>query len=252
MISVVILTKNEEHQIEACIRSVLWADEVIVIDDHSNDKTVAIAKELGAIVYDHALRENFAAQRNFGLEKTRGEWVLFLDADERISPELSREITEAISDEKNQCSGYACKRDDYLFGKRLRYGETGTRRFVRFAKRGRGKWKGRIHEVWEVSGRIKEFSAPIVHYPHQTISEFLREINFYTTVRAEELYDQNVQSNWLSILLYTKGKFLQNYFFKLGFLDGIPGIISAIMMSFHTFLVRSKLWLLQQKNRKTK
>ncbi len=137
-----------------------------------------------------------------------------------------------------------CKRTDYLFGRELKHGATGSGTFLRLARRNTGKWVGRVHEVWQVAGHIGTLHSPIRHFPHQTVTDFLHEINFYTTLRAEELYHHKITTNGWGILLHTKGKFFQNYFFKLGLLDGIPGLLSALMMSFHAFLVRGKLWLL--------
>jgi glycosyltransferase involved in cell wall biosynthesis len=247
MISAVILTKNEERTIRACIQSVLWCDEIVVIDDHSNDTTVALAKNAGALVYFHDVAGDFAAQRNFALQKARGEWVLFIDADERVSEALQAEIKTVISSRRNRYAGYFLRRTDYLWGKALKHGETAGVKILRLGRKEAGVWSGAVHEVWKIQGHRGELTEVLQHYPHQSVKEFLSEINYYTDLRAHELYKQKVKSSWWSILLFTKGKFFQNYVLKLGILDGIPGIISAVMMSFHSFLVRSKLWLLWQK-----
>jgi glycosyltransferase involved in cell wall biosynthesis len=247
MISVVILTKNEEKNIKECIESVLWCDEIIVVDDNSIDKTVEIARQLGSLVYFHDLERNFSGQRNFGLTKARHEWVLFVDADERVSEELRDEIRQTISARRNRYNGYYIKRTDVLWGKKLRHGESADTALVRLARKDSGSWIGKVHEVWKVSGYIGTFQGEMIHYPHQTVREFLAEINLYTDLRAEELYRLKVRSSGLSILFYTKAKFLQNYIVKLGILDGMPGLISAVMMSFHSFLVRAKLWLIWNK-----
>jgi glycosyltransferase involved in cell wall biosynthesis len=247
MISAVILTKNEEKNITDCIQSVLWCDDIIVIDDHSTDKTVELAKSAGAVVYFHDLANDFSAQRNFGIEKARGDWVLCIDADERITDELKKEIQEVIISRRNRYAGYILKRYDVLWGKTLHHGESAGIKLVRLGRKEAGKWVGPVHETWKLNGHIGELKSPLSHYPHKTVREFLTKINFYTDLRAEELYASKIKSTWWSIILYTKGKFFQNYILKRGFLDGIPGIISALMMCFHSFLVRSKLWLLWHK-----
>lgn len=246
MISVVILTKNEEKNIKEALASVLWCEEIVVIDDNSTDKTVEIAKQSGAVVYFRDLAGDFAAQRNFGLEKARGDWIFFLDADERVSEALKNEIQQTIASRRNRYNGYRIKRKDYMWGRELRHGETAGISLLRLGRKGNGKWVDSVHETWNITGHLGELHAPLQHYPHQSVREFLAEINFYTDLRAKELYRQKVKSSWVTILLYTKGKFFQNYLLRFGFLDGIPGLISAIMMSFHSFLVRSKLWLLWQ------
>jgi len=243
MISAVILTKDEEKNIEDCIKCLSFCDEVVVIDDNSSDKTVEIAKRLGAKVFVHPLENDFSQQRNFGLQKASGEWVLFIDADERVSKDLQKEILEIIKDDAHR-SGYYIKRYDDMWGKFVKYGETGNIYFLRLARKNSGKWIGKVHETWVSIGKTAELKNPLYHYPHVTVEEFLKEINFYSTIRAEELFENKVKTNWIQIILYPNAKFLVNYVLKRGFLDGIPGLVFALLMSFHSFLVRGKLWLL--------
>jgi glycosyltransferase involved in cell wall biosynthesis len=242
MVSVVILTKNEEKSIQRCLLSVSWADEKIVIDDFSEDKTVEIAKSMGAIVFKHPLENNFARQRNFGLEKATGDWILFLDADERISHSLQYEITTEINDSLNTTRGYYMKRMDTVWGKSLKHGEVGAVSLLRLGRKDAGIWKGKVHEVWKVKGNTESLKHPLYHYPHQSIQDFLREVNYYSTLRAEELSRKKKRVRAISVIAYPLGKFLFNYFIRLGILDGVPGFVIASMMSFHSFLVRGKVW----------
>lgn len=246
MISAIVITKNEEKNIKDCIKSLKWCDEIIIIDDNSTDKTLElIEKDEKIKIFKKELNNDFAEQRNFGLDKAKGEWVLFIDADERVSWELENEIKTVIN--KNNYDGFYVKRIDFMWGMKLEYGETGDIKLLRLAKINKGRWKGKVHEKWDINGKIGYLSNPILHYPHQTIGEFLQKINFYTSIRAKELYEQNKNANFLSIILYTKIKFLQNYILKLGFRDGIRGFIIAVIMSLHSFLVRSKLWSIRDK-----
>lgn len=246
-ISAVILARNEEMNIKACIESVAWCNEVIVIDDNSIDKTAKIATSLGATVYTRNLDANFAAQRNFGLEKALCDWILFLDADERVSSTLAFEIQGKITEPMDNYQGYYLKRLDTMWGRTLHFGETGSVTLLRLAKKGSGEWKGKVHEVWDVKGKTSILDNPLLHFPHQTLTSFLEEINFYTTLRAEELFEKKVKVSWWHILAYPKAKFFVNYFIKQGFRDGIPGLLVAILMSLHSFLVRGKLWVLWHK-----
>ncbi|HSX09757.1 MAG TPA: glycosyltransferase family 2 protein [Candidatus Saccharimonadales bacterium] len=248
MISAVILTKNEESNIEACLDSISWCDEKIVIDDHSTDKTVELAKKKGAKVYSRLMGNNFADQRNYGLSKTKGDWIFFIDADERVSSALWYEIMAHTSESIEDFSGFYIKRQDTMWGKVLQHGELGNIKLLRLARKNVGKWEGLVHEQWIVKGKTDTLKNSLDHYPHQTISEFLQEINFYTDLRAEELFKKRTQSNWFSIIAYPKGKFFINFFVLGGFLDGLPGLVFALMMSLHSFLVRGKLWLMWQKN----
>lgn len=251
MISIVILTKNEEKNILDCLDSVSWADEIVVVDDFSVDRTVEVIKMFSSKVklFKNHLDGDFSAQRNFALSKTTKDWVLFIDADERVSKELREEINSILIEEKNrpQNIGFYISRKDIMWGKILKHGETGNIKLLRLAKRDAGIWQGRVHEEWVINGKVSELEEKIIHYPHQTVNEFLEEINFYTTIRAKELYDKKTEITLKDIILYPKAKFLLNFFLKLGFLDGLEGLIFAILMSFHSFLVRAKLWIYSQK-----
>ncbi len=248
MISAIILTKNEERNIKDCLEGLSWCDEKIVIDDESEDRTLEIAKKLGAKVFTRRL-SNFSGQRNFGLEKAKGDWVLFVDADERISQALWYEIMQYVNDPVENLSGFFLKRVDIMWGKKLKHGESGALKLMRLAKKGSGKWTGTVHEKWNIPGKTGILDNPLYHYPHSTVDQFLAEINKYTDLRAKELYEQGVKTNWFLILLYPKTKFFLNYVIRLGFLDGLAGLITALMMSFHSFLVRGKLWLLWEKKK---
>ena len=245
MLSTVILTKNSEKEIENCISSVAFSDEILVVDDNSTDKTGEIAKKSGATVVLHTLDNDFAAQRNFALSKVKGEWVLFIDSDEIVSRDLGIEIMQKIKSH-NVVAGFMLIRRDILWGKQLHFGENGKMSLLRLARKDAGKWDGKVHERWHVEGNVASLVAPLWHYPHPTIAEFLDSMNGYTSIRAEELFKNGVDVTWFDILLYPKAKFIQDYVFKLGFLDGIRGLIAALIMSFHSFLVRGKLWQLQK------
>lgn len=249
MISAIILTKNEEQNIEKCIQSVRWCDEVILIDDNSSDKTLEIAKKYKTTIYHHPLNNDFSSQRNFGLSKAR-QWVFFVDADEIVTDALAYEISSMIAPKDQNLknfNGFYIKRSDFIWGKQLKYGETGNIKLIRLGKKGFGVWKGMAHEKWQIKGNVGELRNPLLHFPHKTVSEFLKEVNFYTDIRVEELKGKNTKVFFWSILLYPLGKFLLNFIFKRGFLDGMQGLAFAIIMSFHSFLVRSKLWLKEKK-----
>lgn len=265
MISAVILTRDEEQNIRDCIKSLNFCDEILIIDDNSIDNTSEIAQSLGAVVYHRDLNNDFASQRNFGLEKAKNEWVIFIDADERISPMLADEIKSLcypskiepdkiqnkIYDlewqDKNLVKGFYIKRKDILFGKLLEHGETGDIKFIRLGKRDAGKWKRKVHEVWEIQGRTDTLKNEMSHNPHPTLTAFLQAINQYSTINAQEFIDQGVKVGFWQILVYPVGKFLRNYLLLRGFLDGTPGFIQAMIMSFHSFLTRGKIWTIQNK-----
>lgn len=246
LITAIVLAKNEEKHIAECIKSLSFCDEILVINDHSTDKTEEIINKLGnkrVKVISHSLNDDFSQSRNFGLEKAQNEWILFIDSDEQVSAPLAFEVSNVMNDEYD---GFYMKRFDFIWGKELKHGESGIK-LLRLAKKNSGRWIGKVHEKWKIKGKIGVLKNSIVHYPHQTTEEFLREINFYTDVRAKELYEKNIKVPWWSIVFYPISKFIQNFFLRRGFLDGVHGLVFAMMMSFHSFLVRGKLWLLMKK-----
>lgn len=250
MISAVVLTKNEEKNIIDCLDTLRFCSEIIVVDDNSKDRTKDLVNQFkenfqNIKFFERSLDNDFSGQRNFGVEKSTSDWVLFIDADERVSKDLASEIKENISLE--DFGGFLIPRIDFMWGRKLKYGDTWRTKLLRLFNKNKGNLKGKVHETWETKSRVGDLINPIKHYPHPTISEFLREINFYTDLRAQELYEKGIKTSFLSIILYTKGKFFLNYFLKLGFLDGTAGLVHAVLMTFHTFLVRGKLWLLWQK-----
>jgi len=248
MISAVILTKNEEKHIVPCIKSLWWCDEIIVIDDYSTDKTIkkiqSASRQTKLKIFKRHLNGNFAAQRNVGLKKARGEWILFVDADERVTPALATEIKKKIS--KTHFNGFYLKRQDFWAGRWLKYGETGNTKLLRLGKKSTGRWERPIHEFWKIKGKIGTLKNPLLHYPHFTVAEFIKDINFYTDLNAKFFYQQKVKSSLWQIIVYPLGKFFVNYFLKRGFLDNLPGFVFALLMSFHSFLTRTKLWILRQ------
>ncbi len=247
-LSCIILAKNEEKNIERAIRSVDFCDEVIMIDDYSEDSTVEKAKTFGATVYKRELHDDFASQRNYGMKMARGSWILFIDADEEVTKELAGEIENFVCDNTNSfIQAYYIKRRDIFWGRELRYGEVGSMRLVRLVRKKSGTWRGAVHEKFYTYLKTSSLKNNLLHYPHQLIAEFLSEVNRYSTIRARELYSLGKTSSILSIIFYPLGKFILNYFFRLGFLDGSPGFVYAFMMSFHSFLVRAKLFLIQHK-----
>ncbi len=247
MISVVIITKNEEKNISACLSTVSWCDEIIVVDDNSIDKTIDLAKKTKAKVIMHPLNNDFSAQRNYGLSLAKGEWVLFVDADERVSSALWYEIMLVTNNSINSYTGFYLRRIDFMFGKKLKFGETGRAKFVRLVRKDTGRWIGKVHEEWKAQGQTSTLKNPLQHYPHSSVKNFIREVNQYTDIRALELYNKKVSVHLWAIILFPCVKFLHNYVFRLGFLDGLPGLVFALIMSFHSFLVRGKVWYLWQK-----
>lgn len=245
MISAVVLTKNEEENIKKCLSSLSFCEEIIVIDDNSKDKTREIAKDMGAEVYTRSLDNNFAEQRNFGLNKTKKRWVLFIDADEMVSKKFAEEIVKILKEAPLQ-TGFLIERRDFLWGHEFKYGEVGRKSLLRLARRGAGKWRRAVHEVWEIRGKTGKLKNHLHHYPHQSLAEFIANINRFSTLHAEANLKDGKRSSVFKIVVWPVGHFFYNFVLKGGFLDGISGFVLALVMSFHSFLSWSKLFLLQK------
>ncbi len=241
MISAIILSHNDAGVIAKTLTSLSWCDERIIVDDNSRDSTVTVAKKHGATVYKRSLDGNFAAQRNFGLSKAKGDWVLFVDSDEVVSPALAKELQESTDID---AVGFYLRRQDTMFGKLLEHGETARVRLIRCAKKDAGTWVRPVHEVWQIEGLVGEIKNPLVHFPHPTMGEFIEEINRYSTLNARFLFDKKVRVPGWHIVAYPIGKFFVDYVWYGGCLDGTQGAIVALMMSLHSFLTRAKLYML--------
>ena len=241
-ITTIILARNEEKTIEKAIRSVSFCDEVLVIDDESSDSTGIIAKEAGATVLPHSLRNNFAEQRNWAMKQAKNEWVLFVDADEELSANLKFKIGNLKL--QGEVTAYAIPRRDFFWGHEMKYGETKQtlkKGIIRLVKKESGTWTGVVHETFIPVGVVGRVDAFLDHHSHDSLSSFIHDINIYSTMRAKELTAQGKQISGLELVFYPFGKFVYTYFILLGFLDGPAGFVYSFVMSFHSFLVRTKL-----------
>lgn len=232
MLTGIVLTKNNQRTLNACLNSLRFCDEIIVFDDFSTDSTRQIARRFTKKIYRHHLK-NFAKQRNKALSHATSDWVLFLDSDEVVTKPLAKEILEAI---KKPYQGFFLRRQDLFLGHQFRFGETANVRLLRLAKKNAGIWRDPVHEYWNVAGPTKNLKNPLLHNRDLTISQFIDRLNFYT-----DLASKSAHFNFLD-LLKPPLKFLYNYIFLLGFLDGFPGLTMAYLMSLHSLSVRIKAW----------
>jgi len=242
-ITTIILTKNEEDSIAKAIHSVRFSQEVIVVDDASEDKTKEVAQKEGARVVAHASNGNFAQQRNWAMEQAKTDWILFIDADEELSKEAQSELDQMTGE--SGIVAYAIPRRDFFWQTELKYGETKkarTQGIIRLIRKGQGKWEGAVHEEFIPTQTEKKIQGFINHYSHDTLASFITDINTYSTIRAKELSLMGKKTNVVKIVFVPFGKFLYTYFFLGGFRDGAAGFVYSFVMSFHSFLVRAKLF----------
>lgn len=189
--------------------------------------------------------KDFSAERNKLLSDVTTDWALFVDSDEVVSPDLEKEIKAQITNPMSAYySAYRIRRLDNFLGTRLKHGETGNVHFVRLAKRDWGSWQGTVHEKWIGKGLVGTLKNPLLHTPHPSLRSFVDKINIYSTLAAKERFDSGIRSSFIHITIYPVAKFISNYLLKLGFLDGVPGLIHAIMMSWHSYMTHTKNYLL--------
>lgn len=239
-ITAVILTHNNQDTLKRTLNSLAFCSQIIIIDDYSADETVSLARAAGAQVYQRRLKQNWAAQRNFGLQKADHSWVLFIDSDEVVSRSLKKEIQTVLpGTDKN---GFLISRQDVFLGKVLKHGETGHIKLLRLGKKNKGKWQRAVHETWQIEGKIGQLTSPILHLRDLSISQFIKRINHYTDIDAQQLAQEGKPFTFGQFFFKPLGKFIYNYIFLAGFLDGMPGFIFAFLMSLHSIIVRVKLW----------
>ncbi|MEK6715462.1 MAG: glycosyltransferase family 2 protein [Candidatus Omnitrophota bacterium] len=249
-LSAVILTKNEEDKISRCIASVKWADEVLVIDDESTDKTREIAENLGARVVVRPLNGDFAGQRNFGFQQAQGDWVLQMDADEMAAGKLKNEIEKSLTD---NCpySAFIIKRKEFFLGHFMQYGGWYIDELKLF-RRGACKYAHSVHERPQVIGSIGRIDADIEHYPFNSIFQYIERQNRYTSLEAEALFKEKgiVKIKEIKYNLWIKPLklFFKLYFKKKGYKDGFYGLVYAILNSFRHFLRWAKYWEIVNNN----
>lgn len=234
-ISVTIITLNEEANISRAIQSVAWADEVVVVDSGSIDRTVEIAKSAGATVI-HNPWPGYGPQKNFAQSKTKHDWVLNIDADEEVSPELAREIRSAVARE-GDARGYFFPRKTYYLGRWIRHGGWYPNHLIRLADKRHAAWtEPQVHETLRVHGPVMGLSHDLLHYAFPSIhDQILTNLNF-SRLGSRDLQKRGQRPSLFRLLVKPLGKFLETYFLKRGFLDGLPGFIISVNAAHSMFL----------------
>ena len=255
-LSACIITLNEEQNLARCLRSLGFANEIIVVDSGSRDQTIDIAKKYGARVL-HREFDNYIAQKNFAVDQARGSWILFLDADEEASKELESEIRTLLaksgSDDNQRLparrsgnallDGYLVPRKTYYLGQWIHHGGWYPDYTIRLFRKGRGSFVGKtFHARVRVDGRFGRLRKPILHYSYRDIREHLDVINRYSDLFAAERLEAGKRNGILFSLGKAAMKFLTMYFWKMGFLDGRAGLVIAVLGSYYNFLKYIKVW----------
>jgi glycosyltransferase involved in cell wall biosynthesis len=248
-LSVVILTKNEEGRIRGCLENVKWADEIIIVDDCSADRTVEICREYTDKIFRRKM-DGFSQQRDFGAGKASGTWILRLDADEVVTPALLEEILGVLKS-GTDCDAFTVYRANFYLGKRIRYCGW-CLRIIMLLRKGKCNYDGRmVHEEVVVHGKIGHLNNEIWHYSYEKLSDHFAKMDMYTSYDTEELWRKGVRLHVFNYPFYFFIKpiliFFRKYIAMQGFREGVRGVFISAVTAFIVFMNYAKLWE-KQKN----
>ena len=248
-ISVVINTLNEEKNVKRAIESVGWAEEVLVCDMYSEDRTVEIAKKLGATVVFHKKTGYVEPARNFAISKTTGDWILILDADEEIPESLANHLQE-ITDKMAQINFVEIPRKNMIFNQWMKASLWWPDYNIRFFKRGAVRWLDEIHRPPKTEGVGLKFDAQekyaIFHHHYESISQFLERLSRYTEIQAKDLIKNGYKFIWSDLITKPMGEFLSRFFANRGFEDGLHGLALSLLQAFSFLIMYLRVWELEK------
>ncbi len=242
-LSAVLIVKNEEKKLESCLASLRWADEIIIVDTHSTDRTLEIASRYTDKIYQRDFDE-FSAQKNFAVEQASGEWILSVDADERVSPELRDAIIKVL-EKGTGYDGFMVKRRNIIFGKSLRFAGQRSEKILRLFRKGGGLFEQPIHEKVAVNGPVGELAGELVHESITDLKEYFEKLNLYTDHEARLMRSRGIRPNFVDLYLKPAARFFYFYILRLGFLDGYAGFLYHGLSSYYAFLKCAKVKELQ-------
>jgi glycosyltransferase involved in cell wall biosynthesis len=240
-VSVYVLTYNNKRTLQRCLESLRWADELVVVDSCSDDGSFELAKEFTDEVYQRKWGGH-REQYQYAANLTKNEWVMFVDADEVVPPELVDEIQRELEGNHGQWDGYICHRRTFYLGRWIEYGGWYPDYEIRLYRRDKGKWVGDLHAKVGVEGKVKQLNGRYLHYTYRDISDQIQTIDRYSRTAAEDMMRSGEQFSLFRLLLRPPFRFLKEYIFKAGFRDGLPGLIIAVSTVFYVFIKYAKLW----------
>jgi glycosyltransferase involved in cell wall biosynthesis len=240
-LSIAIITKNEEENIRQCLQSVSFAGQIVIIDSGSTDSTLQIAAQLGCEVYHEEWR-GFGPQKQSAIEKCRHPWILVLDADERIPADTADIIKKIVTDPDTEAAGFSFPRKNYFQGRWIKHAGWWPDRIVRLFRKEAGRMTTAIvHESVEVQGGVGSLDAAIEHYTESRLSKIIQKIDRYSTLGAQSAFQEGKKSSTGGAFLRAFFTFVQDYFFRMGILDGMPGLTLAVTDSINKFFKYAKL-----------
>lgn len=242
-ITAIIPTLNEEFNIEDAIKSVSFANEIIVIDSFSDDNTVSLAKKHKVRIIQREF-DNFSSQKNHAINLAKHNWIYILDADERVNEALRGEILNAV-DNSNNFVGFYIYRAFYFFDRKINYGGWQRDKVIRLFRKDKCKYDGKlVHELIEYDGKIGFLNNKIEHYSYQNYDYYSIKLDQYTSLQAEELFQKKSKVNAYHVIIKPIYRFLSHYILRFGFLDGFPGFVLANHHAYGVFTRYVKLWML--------
>lgn len=247
-LSVAVITKNEEENLRACLQSVAFSGQIVVVDSGSTDATLQIAAEFESDIYREAWH-GFGPQKQLAIDKCREPWILVLDADERIPPETAEVIKKIVTGQGIKEAGFSLPRKNYFQGRWIKHAGWWPDRIVRLFRRGSGRMtEASVHEAVEVKGLIGALDVPIEHFTESRLSKIIQKIDKYSTLGAEDAFKEGKRSSPCSAFFRAFFTFLQDYVLRGGVLDGMPGLTLAVTDSVNKFFKYAKLAELSRKN----
>jgi glycosyltransferase involved in cell wall biosynthesis len=240
-LSVTVITLEEEEHLRACLESVAWADEIIVVDAESQDKTVEVARAFTDRVHVRPW-PGFAAQKNFALEQATGEFVLSLDADEVVTPELATELRVLLAGSAT-CDGWEVRRRNIFWGAWVRHGGLYPDWQLRLLRRGRGRFvAAAVHESLRVDGRVGRLEGALLHHSYRGVADFVARAHRYAALAADERVQAGRRVRAIELALAPLGRFLSMYVVKRGFLDGARGFLLAALYAYYVLIRTAMVW----------
>lgn len=240
-VSVIITTFNEAVNVAECLDSVLWADEILLVDSYSTDRTVAIAENYPIKVLQ---RQYFgsAAQKNWAIDRVAHDWVLIIDADERVPEKLAGEILEVLASEP-AVNGYYIRRENVFIDKVIRHSGWSTDRVVRLFRKDKARYPNRrVHADLEIEGPVPILENPFLHYTFRTFEQYFPKFLNYAEWGAAQAFRDGRRTGLVEILIRPWWRFTRTYFLQLGFLDGMHGFVLCVLQAFGSFLKYARLW----------
>lgn len=242
-LSVVVSVFNGEKELDDCLKSASWAQEIIVVDNSSTDKTQNIARKYTNKVFVKPNNLMLNINKNFGFSKATCDWILSLDTDERVPDELKEEIINVLKNGKSGINGYWIPRKNIMFGRWIRHTGWYPDFQLRLIKRGKGKFPEKhVHEMIKVIGETEYLKNNLLHYHYATISQFLNKLNIYVVNEAEQLIENGYKFKWQDFIRFPTREFLSRFFAREGYKDGVHGLMLSMLMAFYHFLITAVVW----------